>query len=158
MMKKLVTVSAAALVVLGLGACSEGDDRTRGTQPVVPPAPAAPADPGVPAPGEHPGVPAPGVTVPEVPGLEGLDELEEQLAELEELLGSGGTGSGTASSGATSYGDDASLDALWDSCEAGDMAACDDLYFASPIGSEYEAFGDSCGNRGVPEGNVFCEW
>jgi len=45
------------------------------------------------------------------------------------------------------YGDDASLDALWDACEGGDMAACDELYFESPFGSAYEEFGNTCGNR-----------
>ena len=47
----------------------------------------------------------------------------------------------------STYGDDASLDALWDACEAEDWAACDDLYFEAPIGSEYETFGETCGNR-----------
>lgn len=47
----------------------------------------------------------------------------------------------------SSYGDDATLDALWDACEAGDGEACDDLYWGSPIGSEYEAFGNTCGER-----------
>ena len=46
------------------------------------------------------------------------------------------------------YGDDPHLDALWDDCEAGDMVACDDLYFVSPRGSDYEAFGDNCGTQG----------
>ena len=31
--------------------------------------------------------------------------------------------------------------------EAGDGAACDELYFSSPFGSAYESFGDTCGNR-----------
>ena len=44
------------------------------------------------------------------------------------------------------YGDDPFLDALHDDCAAGDMRACDDLYWSSPIGSEYEAFGDTCGD------------
>ncbi|MFB9953653.1 DUF4190 domain-containing protein [Cellulomonas denverensis] len=53
------------------------------------------------------------------------------------------------------YGDDPELDALWDSCAAGDMGACDDLYYESPFGSEYENFGDTCGNR--EDGNSFCD-
>ena len=44
------------------------------------------------------------------------------------------------------YGDDPFLDALHDDCAAGDMQACDDLYWQSPIGSQYEAFGDTCGD------------
>ena len=51
-------------------------------------------------------------------------------------------------SGADSYGDDPELDALWDACEAGDDAACSDLYWQSPLGSEYESFGSSCAGRG----------
>jgi hypothetical protein len=42
------------------------------------------------------------------------------------------------------YGDDPELDALWDSCSVGDATACDGLYFDSPFGSAYEAFGDNC--------------
>lgn len=48
-------------------------------------------------------------------------------------------------SASASYGDDAYLDGLWDACEAGDWAACDALYSESPLGSEYEAFGETCG-------------
>ncbi len=49
--------------------------------------------------------------------------------------------------GPYTYGDDADFDALWDACEAGSGTACDELYFDSPIGSEYEAYGYTCGNR-----------
>lgn len=63
-------------------------------------------------------------------------------------------GSITSNEDANTYGDDASLDALWDSCESGDMEACDDLYRDSPVGSEYERFGDTCGNR--TDGGVWC--
>ena len=45
------------------------------------------------------------------------------------------------------YGSDPTLDALWDDCAEGDGAACDYLYFRSPIGSDYESFGDTCGRR-----------
>jgi TIR domain len=44
------------------------------------------------------------------------------------------------------YGDDAELDSLTDGCAAGDMAACDSLWFDSPIGSDYEAFASTCGS------------
>lgn len=43
------------------------------------------------------------------------------------------------------YGDDPVLDALYDSCEAGSMGDCDDLYANSPAGSNYEVFGSWCG-------------
>jgi Protein of unknown function (DUF2510) len=45
------------------------------------------------------------------------------------------------------YGDDAELDVLWDGCAGGDMAACDDLFWSSSIGSDYESFAKTCGGR-----------
>jgi len=53
-------------------------------------------------------------------------------------------------------GDDAALDALWDSCAGGSGQACDDLYFDSPFGSDYERFGDTCGDRFTVEAGVLC--
>lgn len=55
------------------------------------------------------------------------------------------------------YGDDADLDALWDACAGGDLASCDDLWLTSPIGSDYESFGNICG--GLSTDNQFggCE-
>lgn len=53
-----------------------------------------------------------------------------------------------------SYGDDAALDALWDACENEDWEACDSLFMQAPVGSEYEDFGDTCGNR--TDGSSFC--
>ncbi|MCL3860599.1 hypothetical protein [Actinotalea sp. K2] len=62
---------------------------------------------------------------------------------------------GTSSEGtADGYGDDPVLDVLWDACAAGDGQACDDLYFDSPWGSQYEEFGDTCGGR--EEGGTMC--
>ncbi|MGF0117883.1 DUF4190 domain-containing protein [Promicromonospora sp. Marseille-Q5078] len=48
---------------------------------------------------------------------------------------------------ATEYGDDPDLDLLYDNCSAGNDVACDDLYWMSPAGSEYEDFALSCGGR-----------
>lgn len=53
------------------------------------------------------------------------------------------------SAGPQSYGDDPYLDRLQDACAAGDGGACDDLYSESPFGSDYEDFGEDCGDRGV---------
>jgi hypothetical protein len=50
-------------------------------------------------------------------------------------------------SNAFAYGDDPGLDRLWDECAAGNGKACDDLYQAAPVDSEYETFGYTCGNR-----------
>ena len=52
-----------------------------------------------------------------------------------------------ALSDAFAYGDDPELDQLWDACAEGSGKACDDLYFAAPTDSEYEAFGYTCGDR-----------
>ena len=43
-----------------------------------------------------------------------------------------------------SYGDDPSFDMMWDRCAQGDGVTCDDLFFQTPIGSAYEAFGRVC--------------
>ena len=51
-----------------------------------------------------------------------------------------------------SYGSDSYLDALWDNCSDGNFESCDTLFLDSPSDSEYEAFGDSCGNRNEPSG------
>jgi len=45
------------------------------------------------------------------------------------------------------YGDNPELDAMWDGCAAGDGDACDELYFNSQVGTDYEAFGSTCGER-----------
>jgi TIR domain len=61
-----------------------------------------------------------------------------------------------ATCGAVSYVDfsggcalefDADLNAGVEACDAGDMALCDALYWAAPVGSLYEAFGAFCGLR-----------
>lgn len=39
------------------------------------------------------------------------------------------------------------LDGIAEECTDGDMMACDFLYFGSPTGGEWEAFGDGCGGR-----------
>ena len=44
-------------------------------------------------------------------------------------------------------GDDPTLDALYDQCAAGSGQACDDLFNLSPVGSAYESFAITCGNR-----------
>ena len=45
------------------------------------------------------------------------------------------------------YGSNSYLDLLWDRCENGNFESCDTLFLESPAGSEYEEFGDTCGNR-----------
>lgn len=45
------------------------------------------------------------------------------------------------------FGDDAALDRLWIECEDGVGVSCDRLFEESPVGSDYERFGVSCGER-----------
>jgi hypothetical protein len=52
------------------------------------------------------------------------------------------------------FGDDPQLDALYASCDRGDMTACDALYRQAPRGSDYQDFGDTCGGRNDP--GSFC--
>ncbi len=60
----------------------------------------------------------------------------------------GCTGGSSGGGAAYTYGDDAYLDGLWDACSGGDMEACDQLYYESPVDSEYETFGATCGYLG----------
>jgi hypothetical protein len=92
-----------------------------------------------------------------------LDELADycsagSLSDCDDLYLESPSGSAYeefgSSCGATSYFDltgdcavdfDSGLNANVGTCDAGDMVACDALYWASPIGSLYEAFGAFCG-------------
>ena len=58
----------------------------------------------------------------------------------------------SSSSSASAPGGDSYLDRLWRECDAGDFQSCDDLFSESPSGSDYEDFGDTCGNRNEPSG------
>jgi len=49
--------------------------------------------------------------------------------------------------GPFNIGDDRYLDELWVGCDRGDGAACDALWEEAPVGSIYEWFGVTCGNR-----------
>lgn len=50
-------------------------------------------------------------------------------------------------SGPFNVGDDLYLDELFAGCTKGDGADCDELWEESPVGSIYESFGVTCGNR-----------
>jgi len=50
-------------------------------------------------------------------------------------------------------GDDSALPSLAQRCFDGDMGACDELFRLSPVGSEYESYGNTCGGR-VPVADV----
>lgn len=90
----------------------------------------------------------------------GLTRLADECEISSDTFGAGGSDDGgeTPSTdggdggdgGEGSYGSDPELDALYDDCAAGDYQACDDLFFQSPSDSEYEQFGDTCGDRNEP--------
>jgi hypothetical protein len=82
---------------------------------------------------------------------EGFGDDWEAVAAERGISGGSGASDGSAGDDPAAgepmrYGDDPELDALWDACEGGDLDACDRLYWSSPIGSEYEEFGASCGD------------
>ncbi len=54
-------------------------------------------------------------------------------------------------------GPDAEFDSLWEDCADGSLEACDDLYFATPVGSLYEAFGGTCGGTDLAADFGTCE-
>jgi hypothetical protein len=56
----------------------------------------------------------------------------------------------------TLLGDDPALNALAQSCFAGDMQACDDLFDLAPIGSAYMDYGDTCAGRQEPHTFNYC--
>lgn len=77
-----------------------------------------------------------------------MDELGD-LGDLGDLGGdvdSGGAASGTPEE----------IAAARDSCAAGDMAACDELWWMSPYGSDDEEFGATCGGTADPSQAGMC--
>lgn len=50
------------------------------------------------------------------------------------------------------YGSDPRLDGLYDEYAAGDELACEDLYWESPVGSEYETFAEE--NADIEDGEI----
>ena len=80
------------------------------------------------------------------PAIEGSDP-PEVLVELFGNCGLDVTDYMLTVMAGNAYGDNPELDLLYDACAAGDGDACDELYFNSEVGSEYEAFGMTCGER-----------
>lgn len=68
-------------------------------------------------------------------------------AETELAIGALPEGGDDGPVGPDTRGDDAELDELWADCESGSGVACDRLFRMAPIGSDYERFGLSCGDR-----------
>ena len=56
------------------------------------------------------------------------------------------------------FGDNPALDELWDECGRGIYTSCDDLYFQSDLGSEYEFFAATCGQpEFITPGELWCD-
>jgi hypothetical protein len=92
--------------------------------------------------------------------LQGIDDLAgddaaQALARIGEATDSCGLTVGDLGlSLGTGVSDDATLQAWYDACAAGDMTACDDLFVQSPYDSEFEQFGSTCGGTREPtDGN-----
>jgi len=45
------------------------------------------------------------------------------------------------------YGDDTTLDLLWDACDGGNNQACDELYLSAPLDTVYLEFARTCANQ-----------
>ena len=54
------------------------------------------------------------------------------------------------------FGDDPVLDLLVEQCRRGNNQACDELHATSPIGSEYETYGRTCGGRAPAGASPSC--
>ena len=84
---------------------------------------------------------------------EGFEEMGEEFAAAFEDIEFDESDFQTGSSF-----DSADLPALEESCLAGDNSACDDLWIASPIGSEAEEIAESCGGRSTEVRMGSCEF
>ena len=89
--------------------------------------------------------------------------LEGYAAALQQCLNESEIASalsvGAADNAPQTFGDSDPLDQLWRDCEAEDFVGCDILNLASPVGTDYEAFGQTCGQRGIPaEGSCVLQY
>lgn len=77
-----------------------------------------------------------------------LDEMRRSCADAVDALSEEDLGEqADFDSGPFNVGDDMYLDELYAGCAAGDGADCDELWEEAPVGSAYEAYGVTCGNR-----------
>jgi len=77
-----------------------------------------------------------------------LDEMLRSCADAVAVLSEDELAERTTfETGPFNIGDDMYLDELYADCSRGDGAACDELWEQSPVGSAYESYGVSCGNR-----------
>ena len=74
-------------------------------------------------------------------------EAQQALADAESSNSDEENPNELAFSEPNDFGDDEILDSLWFDCESGKGSSCDESFSKSPIGSEYEKDGLSCGER-----------
>lgn len=97
------------------------------------------------------------------------ETTEPSFAALEEQIGASGESLGETEGDAPEESsgelpdpgpppgtEDPEMEPLIDACEAGDMAACDNLVDFSEIGSDAEAYGATCGARVEDAGGATC--
>ena len=130
---RIAVVSLVGVAALALAACGSGvQDSSVET-------------------GASPTIDAPDLTVPGATTTTGGDEVTTTTeADVTDTTAASGDVPEAQEPG--DLGDDAELDALAQDCFEGDFGACDQLFFDSPIDSDYEAYGDSCGGRNEPGG------
>lgn len=122
------------IAVLGLAACGSGVQETAVDSGATPTS-----------------VDAPDLTVPEATTTtEAPDDTTTTEADTTDTTAASGDVPEPQEPG--DLGDDPELDALAQDCFDGDFGACDQLFFDSPVDSDYEAYGDSCGGRNEPAG------
>lgn len=81
----------------------------------------------------------------------GDEFVDAGITDFDDIFGDDGGGFGEIDDDSVdTYGDDPDLDMLWDACAASDWVACDELYWISPIGSDYETYGSTCANTAEP--------
>lgn len=73
---------------------------------------------------------------------------DDPAAAAAECIGNTSTSSDPAAAESIdTYGDDRTLDLLWDACERGNNQACDDLYTSAPLDSGYLEFARTCAGQ-----------
>lgn len=87
------------------------------------------------------------------PGPEVGATTDPSGAGTEDAERGGGSGDLPAASSPEGLGTDTALNDLAQRCFDGDMTSCDNLFIESSFGSDYEAYGNTCGQR-VPEAEV----
>lgn len=69
---------------------------------------------------------------------------DDPVAAAAECIADGTTETDPTAGPTDTYGDDRTLDLLWDACEGGNNQACDELYNEAPLDSGYLEFARTC--------------